>query len=436
MLILQLSTGIIFAQSHYYLENDKGFYKQKFELVNDLVIVPVEINGAELSFLLDTGVNATIIFSLQESDSVEIKDPTTIYLRGLGAGKPIRALKSTNNVLRLGEAVSTQETIYIVDEKVMGLSNRLGVEVNGIMGYEFFRSFVVEFNYPREFMKIYPPENYRYKKCNRCEDIPLNFDKNKPFILANIEFENSRKEVKLLLDSGSGDALWLFPSKKENINVPQQSFKDFLGFGISGSVYGDRSRIKSLNLGRYTLKSVTASFPDSLYIGDIATFEERNGSLGGQVLKRFNWVIDYPGKMIRIKPNRKFREPFEYNMSGLVVEHNGYHVVKNADEIAPQFAIEENERTGGIEVYRSSYQVKFTLEPQYQIAEIRPDSPAEIEGLKKGDIILELNKKPAHKYSLDEISKIFSSREGRKIKIIIEREGREIEYAFYLKRIL
>ncbi|MGA8855047.1 MAG: retropepsin-like aspartic protease, partial [Christiangramia sp.] len=241
-----------FAQNDFTIEDEKGRFKQKFELANDLVIVPVEINGRELSFLLDTGVNSTILFSLTKQDSTTLNDPKVVYLRGLGVGKPLRALRSSHNTLKLGNAVSKDHSIYIIEGEIFSISNRIGRAVNGILGYDFFKNFVVEFNYKRRFMKVYNKGIYEYDKCRRCVDLPLNFYKDKPYIEANIELNNGLSlKVDLLVDSGSSDALWLFEDPQLKLHVPEESFADFLGFGITGSVYGNRSRISSLSLKKY-----------------------------------------------------------------------------------------------------------------------------------------------------------------------------------------
>ncbi|MFD1096687.1 aspartyl protease family protein [Salegentibacter chungangensis] len=426
-----------FSQSSFKIENSKGYFKQKFDLVNDLVILPVWVNGVELTFLLDTGINATIIFSLESVDSLEVKNATSIYLRGLGAGKPIPALKSLSNKVILGDAIDYDHSIYILTEEVMELSSRLGVPVNGILGYEFFKDFIVEMNYPREFIKVYNPETYEYKRCRRCTDIPIRFHRNKPYLEAEVEMpDGSVKTINLLLDNGSGDAVWLFEDEERQIKVPEKNFEDFLGFGISGSVYGKRTRINRLNLGDLELREITVSFPDSLYIKDVKSFEDRDGSLGSRVMKRFHSVLDYPNKRLRLKPNRYFNDPFEYNMSGVVVEHKGYELKQARDfGYQPSFSIEADP-TGAVPVFESTYKLMFALEPQFRIAEIRPSSPAEMAGLKKGDIILKLNGREAKNLSLEKISGIFESREGRKIRLKIERDGVEKDFEFRLERIL
>ncbi|WP_026933670.1 aspartyl protease family protein [Christiangramia echinicola] len=428
----------VFSQNDFEIDNDKGYFKQKFELVNDLVILPVELNGRKLSFLLDTGVNSTILFSFTSEDSIEVNNPSVIYIKGLGSGKPLRALKSKKNKLRVGEAISFDLDVYLIEGGVFSISNRLGIPINGILGYDFFKDFVVEFNYRAEWMKVYHPDEFKYKKCRRCVELPLQFYKQKPYIQAEVSINDNESEiVDLLVDSGSGDALWLFKDPGKGLYVPEKSFKDFLGFGITGSVYGDRSRIDGLSLKDYSFKDITVSFPDSLSLVAVNSFEERDGSIGAQVLKRFHSVFDYQRRILRLKPNGNFRDPFEYNMSGIVIRHNGYRMVKDEAIVKSQFNI-ENENKDGVLAYSSGKKVNiiFSLEPSYEIAEVRPDSPADISGLQVGDEVIEINGRPVYRYNLKKINEILSSKEGRRIKIEVVRKGRPIEIEFRLERIL
>ena len=73
--------------------------KINFELINNLIVFPVEVNGAKLSFLLDSGVSKPILFNIiNVSDSIQINHVESIYLRGLGDGGFIEALKSKQNI--------------------------------------------------------------------------------------------------------------------------------------------------------------------------------------------------------------------------------------------------------------------------------------------------------------------------------------------------
>jgi len=56
-----------FSQGHFVIQNKKQTDKIRFKLINNLIILPVEINGVALSFLLDTGVNKSIIFKILQT---------------------------------------------------------------------------------------------------------------------------------------------------------------------------------------------------------------------------------------------------------------------------------------------------------------------------------------------------------------------------------
>jgi len=94
---------LVLAQG-YFLPKGQKFEKIKFELINNLIIIPVEINGAELTFILDSGVSKPILFNLSQSDSIPINNVSEVTIRGLGTGEPMKALSSKSNIFRLGNA--------------------------------------------------------------------------------------------------------------------------------------------------------------------------------------------------------------------------------------------------------------------------------------------------------------------------------------------
>lgn len=436
MIIFLILAGGARSQGNFKIENNKSKFELPFQLVSDLVIIPLKLNGVELSFLLDTGVDSTILFSLDKEDSVEVQNASVIYLRGMGEGEPIRALKSTGNSIRVGDAYSNDLSIYISFDYTMNLSNRLGIVVNGIIGYDFFKDFVLEFNYSRKKLTIYNKDRYSPKRCRRCDILPLTFSKNKPYVDAVTNINGTERHLNFLIDSGSGDALWLFKDDEAGIKLPEKHFDDFLGFGMGGSVYGARSRVNKIELGKFTFENVTASFPDTLYISGLKSYDKRNGSIGAKILKRFDVIFDYSSKTLSLKPNRNYNNPFEYDMSGVVVAHDGYSIIKESVSNNIYKLRDAQNSDPGIVVYKSQVDVKFRLEPQYKIVEVRPDSPAALAGLKKGDILLDINKKPSYNYSLSEIHQMLSSKDGKKIKLKIQRGLLETTISFRLKRML
>ncbi len=429
----------LFSQNNFSLQEGKKSDKIKFELANNLIIIPVVVNDIELSFILDTGVSSTIIFSVDNTSSLELKNASKIYLRGLGDEEPVEAIKSTNNELRIGGALSSDQTIYLVLDESINFSPRMGFPIHGIIGYDFFKNFILDINYDRGYIRVHSPDSYGYKKCRKCFETTLDFknQKKKPFITAQYKSKKGLIDVNLLLDSGSGSTLWLFENKEKGIQVNNSSFRDFLGKGFSGDIYGRKTKIEELRIGDFKLKEVKASFPDSIYLQGLSR-NNRQGSLGGGILKRFNLIVDYPHKKISFKKNSFFDLPFYYNMGGLTIQHIGFTLGQNTGE---NYKYEENDRVYlGINniVSKKTIQLanNFVLVPKYEISDVRPNSPADEAGLKKGDIIMSVNGRFAYNYKLSDLNELFYSEEGKSIRIKVQRLGTEIKYQFYLKKVL
>ena len=232
-------------------------------MINNLIVIPVYINGKKLSFILDTGVDKIIIFNLSKKDSIGLLKPQKLTLRGLGGGKPVEVLLSHKNKVSIKSVVSNDETIYVILDDYFDLSSKMGETIHGIIGYNILRNFIVKINYRNKKIDFYNPESYIYKKCRKCEIFPIQLYRNKPYINAKVQIDtigNTLTDVKLLIDSGGSDAIWLFENSKEEIRTPKRFFNDILGEGLSGTIYGNRSRIPKIKLGSFEIKNPTVSF--------------------------------------------------------------------------------------------------------------------------------------------------------------------------------
>src|SRR5690606_3189237 len=101
--------------------------------------------------------------------------------------------------------------------------------------------------------------------------------------------------VKLLLDSGSCDALWLFENTEGEIAGPVKFFDDLLGFGLSGKIHGKRARLQRFRIGDFEIQQTKVSYPDSISLRYLNVMGDRNGSLGSEILRRFKVVFRSEG---------------------------------------------------------------------------------------------------------------------------------------------
>ena len=408
-----------------------GVKKEKipFKLVNNLPIISVGINGKALSFILDTGVSSSIYFGLTNSDSISFKNTSPVLLRGLGPQDGIAALRSTNNRVEVGKAIDRAHSLFIISDIDLNLSSRMGIPIHGILGNDFFKNFIVNIDYNAGKIIIYTPDTYNFrKKCKRCEEFPVVFNAGKPYLNLKVFNSKTSEVVMLLIDSGSSDVIWLFDRKGFINDSPKNYFEDFLGLGLSGDIYGKRSRLDSVSLGGFKLDKINVAFPDEEAISKARSFEARDGSIGGGFLSRFTVTFDYRNKRIFLKKNRNFRRPFNYNMSGLTLEHKGLDLVISEDS---NFSNTNNLDTKAGKLKNSS--LLISLIPNYVVVDMRPGSTAEIAGVQIGDAVMSVNGKPSYQCKLYEILGMFTKKEGKKIRMEIERQGKVHKIEFILK---
>ncbi len=404
-------------------------------MVNNLMVVPVEVNGSKLKFILDSGVSNPILFNLSLEDSVQINQVSPISLKGLGEGEPIEALRSKQNTFKIGDAVSFNQMLYVVLDKDLNFSTSLGITVHGIIGYDLFKDFVVEANYGKKYLKIYPPENFNYEKNERkSETLPLTIIGKKAFIDGAVTKEDDTEiPVKLLVDTGSSDALWLFHNAEKGLEVPEQHYEDFLGEGLNGSVFGKRAKLKGMRIGSFKFNEAKAAFPYRESFRAVKNLGNRNGSVGGEVLKRFNIVFDYPNNKITLVKNSNFNTPFQYNLAGINLQHNGLRYISesivNSNRVVK--ANKNSDSFGNVTILLQNT-TRLSLVPEIVVSGIRAGSPAATAGLKEGDVILAVNGKRVHNYKLQEILQMLNERKGKRVRVLIERYDRDILYSFVL----
>lgn len=407
--------------------------KIRFELINNVMIIPVEVNGTPLSFILDSGVSKPILFNLADQDSIELKNVSRITIQGLGTGEPIEALTSIGNTFRLGGAINPNQPLYVVLDKGMNFSPALGIPVHGIIGYDLFRDFVVEINYGRRFLKFHKPDTYTPRRDPRSVTLPLEVKGSKAYMNGHVVVEQGREvPVKLLMDTGSSDAVWLFPDEAEGRPIPEKNYEDFLGKGLSGTIYGKRTRIEQLRIGDFVLQDAKAAFPYMESFQALQDLGDRDGSLGGEVLKRFNMVVNYTAGELTLSRNMHFKDPFHFNMAGIEIEHAGVRYLAERISDARGVVRRDEDTFGSVQIMVGS-QTRVSLVPEIVVSAIRAGSPAEEVGLREGDIILAVNGKKVHQFKLQEILKMINDPKGKQVRLLIERYNRNLLFSFALQ---
>ncbi|WP_394773549.1 PDZ domain-containing protein [Flavobacterium sp.] len=427
-----LASLSVMAQGDFLIQKHSKKVTIPFKLINNLVFIPIKVNGVELNLLLDSGVEETILFSMEDKQEVTFNNIQKIKLKGLGSEEEIEGLKSTNNTLETHGLKSINHLVYIILDQNFNLSSHIGIPVNGIIGYKFFKNNIVEINYQKKKIIVHSNnEETRRKLEKKFKVLPITIEKSKPYIYTTAIVDSIKVPAKLLIDIGNSDAFWIFENNK--IKLPKKNFPDFLGKGFSGDIEGHRAKIDNFLIEDFNFKKPIVSFPDSSSIKNVKMVPDRIGSIGGEVLKRFTVVLDYADKKIYLKKNNKFSDPFSYNKSGITVQHNGLQWVQETVHLETVKVATSIEETGYNDKKDGNFKYKFSLKPVYEIVNIRKKSAAEKCGLQKGDIIVSINNNIPYKYTLQQINTLLKSEEDIWITLEVERNSLILKFRFKLE---
>lgn len=377
-----------------------------FKMSQNLIILPVRINGsAPMNFVLDSGISSTIITELTGVDTVSLQYVREITLAGLGSGDPGTAYASTGNTFTIdhpthpgSNITGNNHDIYILTKDHFNLSKQLGMQINGLIGATFFTSFIVEINYTDQLITFHDPDRFHInRKYRRYQEFPLEMIGKKAFINATlIQYPDRQIDIKLLIDTGASLALWIAAHSNPDIKIPDQTIPAMLGQGLSGTIAGVNARVKGLEFAGHKFKYPIVSFPDSSSVSGMMKEYQRNGSLGNDLLRRFNIIFDYPHNRILFKPNNSINDAFSYNKSGMEIEKPYYKV------------------------------------PIYTVFDVVADSPADKAGIKMGDQLEMINYLLVKNLQMDEINSILHGHNGQSIRIRIMRNGESLKFRFRL----
>jgi len=359
------------------------------EVYNNLVVVPVFLNGAlPLKFVIDTGVRTAILTQKSFTDILNLPYSRKYTISGPGGVKLVDAYVTNNVSLELPGVNGRGHAMLVLAEDYLELRNYLGTDVHGILGYELFSRFIVEINYDKKMMTLSLPEYFKPKR--KFQTIPIRVEDTKPYITAQVVLnDQTQLTAKLLVDSGASHGLLLEPSSDKRIVPPVNYVSSSIGRGLGGDIVGKVGRIQSITLGSYKFQDVVARFPDpnsyfdSLKIGSTA----RNGAIGGELLSRMTVIFNFPKEEMYIKRASEFRKPFHFNLSGLTVKAKG----------------------SGLSTY--------------EVTDVRRLSAGDRAGIQVGDIVLSINGIDAANLSLADVNGFFNFRPGKLIRLEVNRGG-------------
>ncbi|MEM6642366.1 MAG: aspartyl protease family protein [Bacteroidota bacterium] len=382
------------------LPNNTRKVEIPFKQHNNLIVIPITINRfLTLKFILDTGVETAILTEKLYADILKLNYLREISIAGPGIIDSVQAYVANQATFALpGGIVGQNMNVLVLKEDYLKLSENIGDEIHGIIGYDVFSRFVVDIDYDENILTLHHPK--KYKKSRRAITVPIEIRSSKPFVSATVKQGDEKKNLDIMIDTGASHAALLDYQFINGIDVPETKIETRLGRGIAGDIPGFVGRMDSVQIDCFGFDEMLVSAPFEGAYNKVIKRGARVGTFGGDLLTRFRVTFDYPRKRIYLRKGDEYKDNFEYNMSGMNVNAVG----DNLDTL--------------------------------KVVSVDKSSPAYGADIRKGDVIHTINGKNLRTHQLSDIFFLLRSRDGKKIRCKIYRGEEKLRKKFYLKRVI
>jgi hypothetical protein len=357
------------------------------QLSGGIVIVRAQVDNYPdtLNLVFDTG-----------SGGISLDSTTAGYLKVsvVKSEKTIRGIAGIKTVdftmdhtLKLPGLATPHLDFHINDYEL--LTSVYGVRIDGIVGYSFFRRYIVRFDYDNLFIEVYSPGTYKYPRGGHL--LKPNFS---TLPLQQAVLEDEREILsRFIFDTGAGLCFLLSRDFVDDSTVFKKNRKFYptQAEGLGGKRQMTISIANEIRLGPYKFKRVPVHIFEDDY--NVTSYPLLGGLIGNDILRRFNVVLNYPEQSIHIKPNSHFNEGFDYSYTGLGI---------------------------------------YLIDGEIRVIDVMPGSPGDKAGFLPGDVIFSVETNASK--NIQAYKSLFQNSIG-KMRIVIFRDQKPIILVMDIKDI-
>ena len=253
-----------------------------------------------LTFLIDSGGGSSYILDLARARFFRL-EPYRRY-RLEGGGQDYSAAFSTAGVpIELPGVTLRPSKIVVAD--LAWLSKRCGMQIDGIIGYDLFRTYAVEISYSKKMLRLHD-SNFQYG--GQGDRLPLTEDRDHILCVpAQLELSSDPPvDLRLVVDTGAIVPIALTREFVEKHQLMHKLKRDSSGGRVQGM--GGKSHIsvaeaKSLKLGNFLFRDLKIGLSRD-HSGGLAE-GNYDGIMGAAMLSKFDLIFDLEHRQLILESN-------------------------------------------------------------------------------------------------------------------------------------
>ena len=255
------------------------------QITDNRPFVEVKIKEKKLYFVIDTGGFNLIDTDRAKELGLELSNPS----RTSGAGEQtVEVWRTTIESFSIGDKTFNNQQFNVLSLK--NIKDGLNLPyLDGIIGYDFFGSLVLQIDYPNQKFSIL--NNYTGKNGTPFSIYGSHIPK--------LKVEIDGIESEFVLDTGDRSQLTLSKNFSKQILEKAKyelSEEKITGYGIGGAILANTFELISLQVGSVGFEKVLTRIPN-VKSGAFAQ-SSFNGSIGSGLLRKYKVTFDYPNNLI------------------------------------------------------------------------------------------------------------------------------------------
>ncbi|MEK6478964.1 aspartyl protease family protein [Catalinimonas sp. 4WD22] len=307
LMMISLTVDGAFDSKIFQLRNQKSYTEVRFRLEDNLIIIPVLVNGTEeMSFILDTGTDSPLILNRKYIKNLDLPLNREINFQGAGMGAACKGSVISSMSLQIADAYADHiGGVVLKDNPLMNLRIN-GIKIHGVLGASLFKSFAVEIDYLTQHLRLHEGQNFLDDQSFSEHEMQMSCSR--PILKSVLEFNEKQYELKLMIDTGLSNEMIIYDHT--SFDYVKTSVEE-IGKGYSGKVKATVAHVDALKIAGQELMDVHTYFPEHhSYKAVLRKVSDRNGTIGNALLKRYCIVLDYAAETIYIREDHKERPDF------------------------------------------------------------------------------------------------------------------------------
>lgn len=256
------------------------------------MLVHPRVNGVDVGwFILDSGADSMVIDkSIADSQGLPILGKESV----VGVGGVVQEPFRTVSAFTLGPA--TMRNVNFIEFDLKQLSDYFGVKLAGVVGFDFFRRFIVQIDLKKPSVEIDNVADFHLQQGDWSK---IEFSSGNPAVQAS--FEGDRKGW-FRLDTGANGTVTFHSPAVERMHLLDGRQTTAIGMaGVGGVTEARSGKLAWFDLGGHRFNNVAAVFS----LAKVGAFADRylDGNIGQDLMEPFTVVFDFGGSRVALLPH-------------------------------------------------------------------------------------------------------------------------------------